>query len=195
MRRFQFRIAHFLLYVPCVFFSTFGALLLLNNASRVHPRCTAALNDVVSLRELLVCAEDEFGAPADSDEVNSWLLGQPSVLTLVIGVPPPIDPWGRNYRSVKHCNTTNGEAQYHFFSLGEDGASQSGGNDRDDINSWSATSGEFYVRRQMRKKIRVSVEIACVLGAGFVAIIGLASRTVKSLRVKSGVRSKNSSDA
>lgn len=58
----------------------------------------------------------------------------------------PTDVWGQDYQFVQfdQSETRDTQSTFHIFSYGNDGISNSNGNDPDDINSWSNNSQAFY---------------------------------------------------
>ncbi|WP_147871953.1 type II secretion system protein GspG [Stieleria maiorica] len=57
---------------------------------------------------------------------------------------PGVDPWGNEFQ-VALRQDADGNRTYGVYSLGRDGESASGGNDPDDINSWSLDPVAFYI--------------------------------------------------
>ena len=67
------------------------------------------------------------------------------------GTRKPVDSWGNPYVFIELGQTGPNEPKstFHLYSCGEDGESQTDGNDPDDINSWSYDRNRFY-RQRMR---------------------------------------------
>ena len=85
----------------------------------------------------------------DVDTVNAWLAGDVSEEEQpLLGPQPELDAWKHPYRCVRDIRGAD-EAQIAVgaYSLGEDGVSNSNGNDPDDLNSWDPDCFEIYANR------------------------------------------------
>ena len=139
----------------------------------VHPPYTHAINEVTRLRLNIISARDAYPQSFSSSAVNGWLarsnLGSNPFAT-AIGLESDLDPWGRPYvfleRSSPSKEIWDG---MHIYSLGEDGRTDSQGDDPDDINTWYDRSFDFYVHRENRntfnrhlKRLTWLFPLACV---------------------------------
>jgi hypothetical protein len=59
-----------------------------------------------------------------------------------------LDSWGQPYRCVERDNRVQ------FYSCGQDGITQSAGNDPDDLNSWDEHAAEFYINQFRESELR-----------------------------------------
>jgi type II secretion system protein G len=82
------------------------------------------------------------------------------------------DPWGRPYQYV--VPSPNGVGPFGIYSFGEDGISHSGGNDRDDVNTWNED-------RPWAKSSR-ALPIAC----GTAALLAMGVLVFKTIRFNPG---------
>lgn len=56
-----------------------------------------------------------------------------------------VDPWGNPYQIIEMSHSSDGfKTTVHAYSLGQDGKTQTNGNDLDDINSWNYERQRFY---------------------------------------------------
>lgn len=105
-----------------------------------------------------------FGASNASHAqlVNKWFRGEINQLPqnlkrIGLETLDRQDIWGKPFC----CVLLQDESPYNpgslirylgFYSCGEDGLSQSAGNDPDDLNSWNRMSGDIYFQRQLEKE-------------------------------------------
>lgn len=79
--------------------------------------------------------------------------------------PPRLDAWGNPYRIQSR---TNLDEKLRVYSTGEDGLSNSDGNDPDDIRSWDEERCRWYSRRQFAREISFSMFVSALITlAGF----------------------------
>ena len=94
--------------------------------------------------------------------VNEWLGGtlpQGHFFLQTMGAPFR-DHWEYPYRCIT-SSTEAGEAKYHIYSLGQNGLSNSAGNDADDLNTWDENCDQWY-----REKLRESQQKKSVIWGG-----------------------------
>lgn len=134
--------------IVCVLAALCVLSLGLVNTSADFPPVINAVGDLQQLSS----AVDEFhsvqGRYPTQDEGLKALTKQPSTVTdgrwsqLLRGLHP--DPWGRDYvyvyPGVHHPD------KYDLYSFGRDGISNTGGNDRDDINHWNYKRAYFHYK-------------------------------------------------
>jgi type II secretion system protein G len=82
----------------------------------------------------------------------------------------PKDPWGRDY--VYRFPALHNAEGPDVYSLGEDGISKTGGNDRDDINNWNKGRpwASYYNRQPLLYRL-LSWLIPCGIVAAFVFVL------------------------
>ena len=104
-----------------------------------------------------------------SDEtINDWICNRlppnhPAAKSLMD--PPRLDAWGNPYRIQSRESF---DEKPRVYSTGEDGLSNSDGNDPDDISSWDEERWRWYSRRQFTREISFCMIVsALVTAAGF----------------------------
>ncbi|HEV7282691.1 MAG TPA: hypothetical protein VGN57_20970 [Pirellulaceae bacterium] len=110
-----------------------------------HPAWTRPPMQFLRLRGAVEWAE--IGeTPLSVAEIEEWLAGNASAeLAFRMPIVPEKDPWNRPYRCVVIADA-QGADRFGFYSTGRDGVSATGGNDPDDINSWSDSKTRYYER-------------------------------------------------
>lgn len=129
-----------------------------NEYRGVHPRWTHAINDLRSLRATITGVRDGYPAISDCNAVNRWLATNDDSevgLARKISYDANLDPWERPYVFVERgASSDEMWDRVHLYSLGEDGASTTSGNDVDDINTWDEESFHYYVRRDNQATVQ-----------------------------------------
>jgi hypothetical protein len=83
--------------------------------------------------------------------------------------PPQPDAWGNPYRIQSR---TSVDEEPLVYSTGEDGRSNSDGNDPDDIRSWDDKRGVWYSGRQFTREISFCMIVSALISAaGFWLLI------------------------
>jgi hypothetical protein len=83
--------------------------------------------------------------------------------------PPQPDAWGNPYRIQSR---TSVDEEPLVYSTGEDGRSNSDGNDPDDIRSWDDKRWVWYSRRQFTREISFCMIVSALISAaGFWLLI------------------------
>lgn len=127
------------------------------DVARVHYRHDAAANDLRSIRMWAVSKslQDSNISFIDLDANELWSeLGS------------NLDPWGHEYQIVERYDAGDFGTTFpfHAYSFGQDGKSDSLGNDLDDVNTWTYDRSRFYGRMiasdQRRQNIWRSLYIA-----------------------------------
>lgn len=143
-----------------------------------------ALVDVDQLQMMAQMPEyNELFQSDRVDEINQWLASSlPLSLNLIEQEDNEyqrgMDPWGRSYHCVFNVKLHDGSVQpIGFYSAGEDGYSESNGNDPNDINSWDTKRGEFYLRRGKFRERKEN----CILGAMLTPVVFLGMLIVGRL--------------
>ncbi len=111
----------------------------LAKASADFPPVMNAVGDLQKLSWALEQFHSDNGRYPTQDEGLAALVAQPKTVThgrwnqLLTSVNP--DPWGKDfvyvYPGVHHPD------KYDLYSVGQDGISRTGGNDRDDVDPWN----------------------------------------------------------
>jgi len=146
--RLQFSLAHLLLVFPAWILAYFLAIHM--DVARVTYRHDIAANGIRHIRlwatlELEKHVDLEF---AEYDTAALWS-----------GMNGNRDPWGNPYQIVEldRRGMYGLPSTFHVYSLGEDGKSDSSGNDPDDINSWNFDVEKHYGRRVAARHARESL--------------------------------------
>ena len=133
-------------------------------------------------------AHERNNKQATTKIVNSWLASAGSnrnFASLGSSYPPTLDYWGNPYRIKQTSDLSNAECL--IYSTGEDGATNSDGNDLDDIRCWDTHRGEFYSGRQNWRDIAAGIPITlisiCVI---FSATVWLKRSVVAMFLAKAG---------
>lgn len=132
------------------------------------------MNDLNCLRATLTGVRDEYPSVATAQAINSWLCNRHEStggLDEEITFDAGFDPWGRPYVFVERDSSSHDTwDRVHVYSLGEDGKTDSDGNDIDDLNTWNEMSRRYYVRRDhWTDGTRFLVRLGYVFPAIFVA--------------------------
>ncbi len=148
----------------------------------------------------------------DVDSLNAWLRG--ASIRYGELEHPGTDPWGNPYQCVATPKGPNDErvpyghvlewgepflwpsngiadgdtaenACFGFFAFGEDGITNSNGNDPDDLNSWDFKSGRFYrdrrAQHQRDEHNLKTAQIFCILFAMSCCLACVANRNKRSV--------------
>jgi len=93
------------------------------------------------------CRQIQLIAVQLHDEIDeSGIIAAKNELLSVVAQSP--DPWGNPYQVLNFDSSAqSSDDLIHVYSFGEDGATDSQGNDPDDINTWDSESGSVYRRR------------------------------------------------
>lgn len=132
----RFSLLHLLLFFPAWCFAYLVAPFATGDISRITWRHDVAANDI---RQIRLYAENAIHDNAslsfnDFDFTELW-----------IELGDNFDPWGNPYRLVERNEHADGfKSTVHAYSLGQDGETQTDGNDLDDINSWNYDRQRYY---------------------------------------------------
>jgi hypothetical protein len=144
-----------------------------------HPHYIFALNHLRSIHGDVLYFEERYGTGTVSvDAINAWLakkpLNDPRARQALRDDSVELDPWGNPYHCGRDMELVDGRViPIGIYSLGEDGLSQTQGNDSDDINSWDENAGAYY-RTKIRESNRKQYAIEGLLIAPFTYVALLA---------------------
>ena len=129
----------------------------------------------------------EIQAPPDlsEDEINRYLAGSlPDGHFLERICIRSNDPWDNSYRCVSSTNS-EGKIRFEFYSVGVDGISNSGGNDEDDLNTWSDQHSweHNWYREEIDRRKRID---SAITGSWIASIICICFLMFKRGRQKIG---------
>ena len=100
-------------------------------------------------------------------ELNDWICHRLSVDHPAAGVlmdPPRPDAWGNPYRFQPRKSLNE---RPRVYSAGEDGLSNTNGNDPDDIRSWDETRCRWYAQRQFTRDMSY-----CMMVSALITLVG-----------------------
>jgi hypothetical protein len=128
--------------------------------------------------------------PVTEDEINQWFAG-----TLNPNHPATkdfsyfdsrLDPWGHPYRCVSPKASPDGQSTHDVgvYSMGQDGVSESNGNDPDDINSWDDHHRRFYLDQIATRKRTENVSVTIVLMPVIYACVLWAESVARRMRLR-----------
>jgi hypothetical protein len=123
----------------------------------------------------------EIGEPQLSvDEIDAWLSGRASkdVADRMVDIAEN-DPWGRPYRVVALAGES--DERLGFYSVGRDGVSASGGNDPDDINSWTEATTRYYERESLFFSLLILLGLSAFLTPFVYTFAGMFAACLNAL--------------
>jgi hypothetical protein len=144
----RFSLAQFLLIVPAYVLGMYAAALL-QSTGLVHYKFQRAINRTQLIADMIQFSEST-GSKKQFDEatINPWLaqrLPRSHQIWQQLREHPGVDPWGQPYRYIRNRHLTDGTVvELGVYSTGQDGVSETDGNDADDLNSWSEKQGQYY---------------------------------------------------
>ena len=96
------------------------------------------MNDIRQLSLAIEIYKSEAGNPPSRDNWEQELL----TTECLYEKEDFIDPWGNRY--IYNFPGIHNKESFDIYSLGKDGSSQTGGNDKDDINNWDSEHTWLY---------------------------------------------------
>ena len=163
--------------ITCFFF-IYGAYYSDFRISYKYFKTRAQIN---SVETALLQFENTYGIMPSSDNWRNELLGNDKVIINThkihfVNIEDYKDPWGNEIRAI--IPGINNKSGIDVYSVGEDGVSETNGNDPDDMNTWSKShEGQYYQRKIMMGKIYELIigGLFCSLIA-FIFIYGLTKK-------------------
>jgi hypothetical protein len=105
------------------------------------------------------------------ETINAWLAGElapDDAVARAWGEPPRADPWNRPLRATTLEEADDGKSRVlGFYSLGQDGQSQTAGNDADDLNTWNEACTAWYAK-SLRRQMLIARALWAAIGTPFV---------------------------
>ncbi|GEM_PF-4288213 len=135
----------------------------------------------ISRDVIATCRMHDQGELSDSslDDINDWLAGDlssDSPLAKDLLESPGKDPWGNPYRCIRYRHSYMDETRtVGFYSTGQDGVTNTSGNDADDLNSWNPECRQWYVRDiNARRRSQILVNGILLTPIVYVVVIGVS---------------------